>query len=249
MDLFKCSLTLFPSQSLTNREKEQQEAIWELFSTEYNYLNNLSTCVKTFLNCLRKLKHEKFLSDINVEDLFLNIELIYEINLKFWKDCLEPCLIEARQTQNPLNPHLITEGYICDDRFYPYLEYCLKHQERIIYLDSKMKKQNDFKEYISWCENQLRSTTRLGLKDMLVKPFQRITKYPLLFKCILKKTQDEDTSTALKSMVSYKIRTLDKSVIFKHALEKYTFYSSHTGEKLYSTPYHFIKLRIFQYFR
>ena len=36
---------------------------------------------------------------------------------------------------------------------------------------------------------------------MLVKPFQRITKYPLLIKCILKKTQDDDHSTALKSMV------------------------------------------------
>jgi len=199
--------------NLTNREKEQQEAIWELFSTEHNYLNNLSTCVQTFLNCLRKLKHEKFLSDINVEDLFLNIELIYEINLKFWKDCLEPCLNQARQDNTPLNPHLITEGYVFEDRFHPYLEYCMRHQERIAYLDSKMKKDTDFKEYITWCENQLRSTTRLGLKDMLVKPFQRITKYPLLIKCILKKTQDDDHSTALKSM-------LDKIVGFVQSLNR-----------------------------
>lgn len=37
--------------------------------------------------------------------------------------------------------------------------------------------------------------------DLLVKPMQRLTKYSLLLKAILKKTDDDDQKAALKSMV------------------------------------------------
>lgn len=43
---------------------------------------------------------------------------------------------------------------------------------------------------IQWCETQ-KDCNRLRLLDILVRPMQRLTKYSLLLKAILKKTDDQ----------------------------------------------------------
>lgn len=42
---------------------------------------------------------------------------------------------------------------------------------------------------------------RLKLADMVAKPHQRLTKYPLLLKSILKKTEEPSARDALNNMV------------------------------------------------
>ena len=54
---------------------------------------------------------------------------------------------------------------------------------------------------LQWCETQ-KDCERLRLMDLLVKPMQRLTKYSLLLKAILKKTDNEEQKQALKQMVS-----------------------------------------------
>lgn len=44
---------------------------------------------------------------------------------------------------------------------------------------------------------------RLKIADMLAKPHQRLTKYPLLLKTILKKTDDQTSKDALNNMVRH----------------------------------------------
>ncbi|CAG2161321.1 unnamed protein product [Oppiella nova] len=50
-----------------------------------------------------------------------------------------------------------------------------------------------------WCETH-KDCERLRLMDLLVKPMQRLTKYSLLLKAILKKTDSEEQKLALKRM-------------------------------------------------
>ena len=52
-----------------------------------------------------------------------------------------------------------------------------------------------------WCETQ-RDCNRLRLLDILVQPMQRLTKYSLLLKAILKKTDDDAVRAQLIAMVS-----------------------------------------------
>ena len=59
---------------------------------------------------------------------------------------------------------------------------------------------NIFSTHVQWCENRP-ECKRLKLSDLLVKPMQRLTKYPLLLKAILKKTVDEDKRKEITSMV------------------------------------------------
>lgn len=51
-----------------------------------------------------------------------------------------------------------------------------------------------------WAEKH-KQCSRLKLSDMLVKPHQRLTKYPLLLKSVLKKTDDPRTRDAILTMV------------------------------------------------
>lgn len=53
---------------------------------------------------------------------------------------------------------------------------------------------------IQWAETH-KQCNRLKLADMLAKPHQRLTKYPLLLKSILKKTDDPSARDVVNSMV------------------------------------------------
>ncbi len=54
--------------------------------------------------------------------------------------------------------------------------------------------------YVQWVENHPQCE-RMRLGDMQAKPHQRITKYPLLLKAVLKTTQDPHVQHRLRGMV------------------------------------------------
>ena len=56
--------------------------------------------------------------------------------------------------------------------------------------------------FLQWCETQ-RDCNRLRLIDILVRPMQRLTKYSLLLKAVLKKTDDVSQKKDLAEMVSH----------------------------------------------
>ena len=52
-----------------------------------------------------------------------------------------------------------------------------------------------------WAEKH-QQCQRLKLSDMLAKPHQRLTKYPLLLKSVLRKTDEPRTKEAVVTMVT-----------------------------------------------
>lgn len=65
----------------------------------------------------------------------------------------------------------------------------------------KYSTKNFWKFFFQWCETR-KECERLRLTDLLAKPMQRLTKYPLLLKAILRKSDDETEISVLKRMVS-----------------------------------------------
>uniref|UniRef100_A0A4W3H2M8 DH domain-containing protein n=1 Tax=Callorhinchus milii TaxID=7868 RepID=A0A4W3H2M8_CALMI len=55
--------------------------------------------------------------------------------------------------------------------------------------------------YIKWAETHKQSN-KMRLNDMLVKPHQRLTKYPLLLKAILKHTQQPSVRDTLTQTIA-----------------------------------------------
>ncbi|KAL5252067.1 hypothetical protein ACHWQZ_G015019 [Mnemiopsis leidyi] len=203
-------------ETLGKKEMEQQHHIWELITTEHNHITIISTVINSLLTCLKELHNENFLTKINVHDVFLNIERIREVHLAFWNDCIVPLIDTARDTGELLNPELLTESSILfeEDLNHPLFEYCIKYIESRSYIKSQQHKNNDFKEYINWCSNEIRvQHNKLGVDDILIKPIQRIQKYPILIRDILRKTSDDDTRSVIASF-------LEKVKVFVEALNR-----------------------------
>ena len=87
-----------------------------------------------------------------------------------------------------------------EEIFAPYSRYCSEQTNCQEYCRDEDRKNEVFKAYLAWCETQ-KDCNRLRLLDILVRPMQRLTKYSLLLKAILKKTDDGPTRNNLILMV------------------------------------------------
>ncbi|CAG0917977.1 unnamed protein product, partial [Notodromas monacha] len=141
------------------------------------------------------------------------------------------CSLEiARSSKEPLDPSLMKDGFCSlENVLRPYTEYCLEQTGCQQYCRERDQENEMFKAYlavgtsfhrafvakhhqqwlktpekiigISWCETQ-KDCNRLRLMDLLVKPMQRITKYPLLLKVILKYSDEDYEKEDLVEMVA-----------------------------------------------
>ncbi|XP_054164532.1 pleckstrin homology domain-containing family G member 5-like [Oppia nitens] len=188
------------AEELPKKVQNQNDAIWELLETEVFYLRRLKVITDLFLACLCNLQSECLLNEIDTTKMFSNIVEVSAANHQFWFDHLLPMLSYSRQTHQPLNPLLMKDGFLmCDQLFHPYMKYCLEHSTCLQYVKENHKNNELFKAYVVWCETH-KDCERLRLMDLLVKPMQRLTKYSLLLKAILKKTDSDEHKIALKNM-------------------------------------------------
>lgn len=130
----------------------------------------------------------------------------------------------ARVTQDPLNPLDMESGFnMFDSQFDPYITYCMEEANCLKYFKEKMAESEDFKMYILWCEDHAYCTDRLKLRDFLVKPMQRVTKYPLLVKAVYNKTHDSEVKERLEKMrdrVEAFVSKVNGAMRVRHELEK-----------------------------
>lgn len=69
------------------------------------------------------------------------------------------------------------------------------------YMRGLLRDNDLFRTYITWAEKH-QQCQRLKLSDMLAKPHQRLTKYPLLLKSVLRKTDEPRAKEAVVTMVT-----------------------------------------------
>eukprot|EP00794_Sanderia_malayensis_P014926 gene14926-16469_t len=198
------------SPDLTKKSKDQQEAIWELFTTEANYLRKLRPIMKLFLRCLKSLQKEGHLLEIEVDNLFGNITDIWKANHTLWTQYFKPVVDQARKDKQIILPSSL---FMCFSRFgeicHPYIKYCLEEEKCLRYLKENIKENEKFRTYLMWCEDH-DICHRLKLTDLLVKPMQRVTKYQLLLRAILKKTSNQDERNTVSEMMTNVERFLNK---------------------------------------
>ncbi|XP_046850593.1 pleckstrin homology domain-containing family G member 5-like isoform X2 [Xenia sp. Carnegie-2017] len=188
-------------ENLSKNVRDQQEAIWELLTTEIAYINKLQVIKKIFILCLRNIQNEGYLNEIDLTNLFSNVEEIYAVNVSFWLNSLKPVINMARHTKQLLNSLDMADGFATfDSQFEPYLKYCMEESSCTKYFKQKQSQDEYFRLYVEWCESRP-ECKRLKLSDLLVKPMQRLTKYPLLLKAILKKTSDEEKRKEISTMI------------------------------------------------
>uniref|UniRef100_A0AAZ3RRK7 Pleckstrin homology domain containing, family G (with RhoGef domain) member 5b n=1 Tax=Oncorhynchus tshawytscha TaxID=74940 RepID=A0AAZ3RRK7_ONCTS len=189
-------------ETLTRRQFHQQEAIWELLHTEATYIKKLRVITDLFLCGLLNLQESGLLTEVEPMRLFSNIQDIVRLHTALWSQVMLPALEIARQARTLLNPVDLHHGFrTFGSRFKPYIRYCMEEEASLEYMRSLHRDNELFRIYVTWAETH-KQCNRLKLADMLAKPHQRLTKYPLLLKAVLKKTDDSSSRDAVSSMVA-----------------------------------------------
>uniref|UniRef100_UPI00358FC519 pleckstrin homology domain-containing family G member 5-like isoform X2 n=2 Tax=Myxine glutinosa TaxID=7769 RepID=UPI00358FC519 len=179
-------------QNFRQREMQQQEALWELLSTEVSYIKTLQVVTDIFILCLLDLQKCGFLKEVNPNKLFINIQQLLALHQAFWKQRLRPVLEQCQKNRSGIDPTLLQDSFNSfGEQFEPYLAYCMGEENSQEYLRVLIRESDLFRVFLTWAESQ-KQCSRLKLNDMLAAPHQRLTKYPLLLNAVLKKSREED---------------------------------------------------------
>ncbi|XP_066541016.1 pleckstrin homology domain-containing family G member 7 [Hoplias malabaricus] len=184
------------------RAHKKQESIWELFTSECIYfLDQLMVLKEVFVNTLSDLQLRECLEDIDSWRLFANLNELCLVSYGFLTSLLR---VIKELWANPETDITQTLLALLNKAFGESIchclqKYCLNYTTAIIYLDS-LKAREDFGSYVKWCEKK-EQCRRLQLRDLLVVPLQRFTRYPLLLKNIERRCCSEAEECALKGVV------------------------------------------------
>ncbi|GLV48672.1 dynein axonemal intermediate chain 2 [Carabus blaptoides fortunei] len=192
---------LMDPSDLTERQQQQQTAIWELISTEVAYIKTLKVVTGLFLACLKSVQTCNILTEIDTDKLFSNITEILDCNMAFWADYVLPAVVQMRTNREPVTPLAFYDGFVrmCET-YRPYFRYCAEQGRCQHYCRENHAHNEIFTAYLVWCETQ-KECNRLRLMDILVRPMQRLTKYGLLLKAIIKNTDNDDEKKGLCTMI------------------------------------------------
>uniref|UniRef100_A0A8C2M0Y3 Pleckstrin homology domain containing, family G (with RhoGef domain) member 5 n=2 Tax=Cricetulus griseus TaxID=10029 RepID=A0A8C2M0Y3_CRIGR len=188
-------------EKLTRRQCHQQEAVWELLHTEVSYIRKLRVITSLFLCCLLNLQESGLLCEVEAERLFSNIPEIARLHRGLWGSVMVPVLEKARRTRALLQPGDFLKGFkMFGSLFKPYIRYCMEEEGCMEYMRGLLRDNDLFRAYVTWAEKH-QQCQRLKLSDMLAKPHQRLTKYPLLLKSVLRKTDEPRAKEAVITMI------------------------------------------------
>ncbi|KAG7333311.1 hypothetical protein KOW79_003446 [Hemibagrus wyckioides] len=184
---------------------KRQEALWELFTSECVYfLDQLMVLKEVFLTTLSELQIRECLQDIESWALFANLNELCLVSFGFLTSLLQVikelwATSEPPETDNTQALMAILKKAFGESICHCLQKYCLNYSKAILFLDT-LKAREDFTTYVKWCERK-EQCRRLQLKDLLVTPLQRFTRYPLLLKNMEKRSCTETEESALQSVV------------------------------------------------
>ncbi|XP_027628427.1 phosphatidylinositol 3,4,5-trisphosphate-dependent Rac exchanger 2 protein isoform X1 [Tupaia chinensis] len=158
----------------------------ELQKTERDYVGTLEFLVSAFLHRMNQCaasKVDKNVTEETVKMLFSNIEDILAVHKEFLK-VVEECLHPEPNAQQEVGTCFLH----FKDKFRIYDEYCSNH-EKAQKLLLELNKIRTIRTFLLNCMLLGgRKNTDVPLEGYLVTPIQRICKYPLLLKELLKRT-------------------------------------------------------------
>ncbi|XP_075072066.1 dynamin-binding protein isoform X1 [Mixophyes fleayi] len=160
--------------------EKRSKVIEELLQTERDYLRDLETCVDHIMVPLQATR----MTHVDFEVLFGNIYSVVDVTKKFL-GALENCDSVGLIF---LEHHIELESV--------YKEYCQNHEETIALLET-YDKDEKFQRHLIECIETVKSlyqewgcTNYINLGSFLIKPVQRIMRYPLLLMELLGATPD-----------------------------------------------------------
>ncbi|XP_061440553.1 rho guanine nucleotide exchange factor 38 [Rhineura floridana] len=156
----------------------RQKIITEMVQTEKDYLNDLELCIRIVVEPLRRRQIARF----DVDGLFSNIESVHQISTRLLS-LLEEAMSDVEPAMQVIGQVFLQIKDLLEDA---YKIYCYHHDDAHILLES-YEKDEELRQHIRDCLHSLKKIYEEGGKpslldmgSLMIKPIQRVMKYPLL---------------------------------------------------------------------
>ncbi|KAM4809888.1 rho guanine nucleotide exchange factor 38 [Rhinophrynus dorsalis] len=175
------------TEEMRRRKMEKRsKIIGELIQTEKDYLTDLELCIKEVVQPLRDQHSER----IDVDALFSNIESVCQISTKL-VSLLEEAITNVEPEAQVIGELFLEIKSPLED---VYKIYCYHNDEAHTVLES-YEKDPELKQYLRLCTQALKKIYEdqgkpnlLDMGSLMIKPIQRVMKYPLLLCELLNST-------------------------------------------------------------
>ncbi|KPP67734.1 rho guanine nucleotide exchange factor 38-like [Scleropages formosus] len=164
------SLDLDPEEMKERKMIRRSKVIQELLQTESDYLNDLELCIREVVQPLRKVQA------VDAERLFTNMEAVCELSGELLRS------LQEATVERDLEAQLIGDVFIQAKAELEevYKTYCCQHDEANTLLKS-YEKDEEIKQHFTTCILALKGKPNLlDMGSLIIKPVQRVMKYPLL---------------------------------------------------------------------
>ncbi|XP_069671614.1 intersectin-1 isoform X3 [Periplaneta americana] len=170
------------SAQLTGLEKKHQDAIMELITTEQAYIDDMIAVHDVFEE---PLVAAQVLSLQDIQKIFVNWREIIDCNYMFLR------ALQVRRDMSPEGIIRMIGDILCENLpcMTAYIRFCSRQLSAAKFLQQLTEESAEFRSVVKQCQSDPR-IHGMPLSSFLIKPMQRITKYPLLIKKILDYTPD-----------------------------------------------------------
>ncbi|KAG8590962.1 hypothetical protein GDO81_006988 [Engystomops pustulosus] len=164
-------------------ERKRQGYIHELIVTEENYVNDLQLVTETFQ---KPLLESELLTEKEVAMIFVNWKELIMCNIK---------LLKALRVRKKMSGEKMPLKMIGDiltaqlPHMQPYIRFCSCQLNGAALIQQKTDEVPEFKEFVKRLAMDPRCKG-MPLSSFILKPMQRVTRYPLIIKNILENTPE-----------------------------------------------------------
>nr|DBA34490.1 TPA: hypothetical protein GDO54_002044 [Pyxicephalus adspersus] len=168
---------------LSPTERKRQGYIHELIVTEENYVNDLQLVTETFQ---KPLLESELLTEKEVAMIFVNWKELIMCNIK---------LLKALRVRKKMSGEKMPVKMIGDiltaqlPHMQPYIRFCSCQLNGAALIQQKTDEVPEFKEFVKRLAMDPRCKG-MPLSSFILKPMQRVTRYPLIIKNILENTPE-----------------------------------------------------------
>ncbi|XP_053192529.1 intersectin-2a [Scomber japonicus] len=174
---------LMTLDTMTPQERKRQGYIHELIQTEETYVDDLELVLEVFH---KPMSESGRLTEAEMNMIFVNWRELIMCNTKLLK-----ALRVRKKTGGENMPVQLIGDLLASElaHMQPYIRFCSCQLNAAALLQSKTNNLPDFKDFLKKIATNYRCKG-MPLSSFLLKPMQRITRYPLLIKNILEHTPD-----------------------------------------------------------
>ncbi|XP_073440723.1 intersectin-1 isoform X4 [Dendrobates tinctorius] len=164
-------------------ERKRQGYIHELIVTEENYVNDLQLVTETFQ---KPLLESELLTEKEVAMIFVNWKELIMCNIK---------LLKALRVRKKMSGEKMPVKMIGDiltaqlPHMQPYIRFCSCQLNGAALIQQKTDEVPEFKEFVKRLAMDPRCKG-MPLSSFILKPMQRVTRYPLIIKNIIENTPE-----------------------------------------------------------